>query len=363
MATMRERRPGVWEVRAFTGSDERGRPTQVSRTVHGTKKDAKRVAAQLDIRPKRNAGGKKVGQVLDEWIEVKTPTWAPLTLRDHESRVAHIKQDSIARTSVASLGVSDIDRWVTRLRKAGVGESAISNRHSTLRAALQQAVRWELIDTNPVTKAPVERPRRLHREAMTAEEVHHVLEAAGQINEFAGLALRLAAETGARRGELAALSWDSLVNDRLVIDRQVTLVVGEDGKRHPEIRPTKTGSRRAVALGPSTLAMVQAVAEQWAHLMVWMFGPDTVPVNPDRIGWWWTRARTISGIDKKWRLHDLRHWSATHAIASGADIRTVANRLGHADPSMTLRVYSHAIEAADETLAASLGETLDRPLS
>ena len=194
---------------------------------------------------------------------------------------------------------------------------------------------------------------------MTAEEVHQVLEAATQINEFAALALRLAAETGARRSELAALSWDSLVNDRLVIDRQVTLVVDADGKKVPTIRPTKTGSRRAVALGASTLAMVQGLADKWAHLTVWMFSPDTPPPNPDRIGWWWKRSRTISGIDKKWRLHDLRHWSATHAIASGADIRTVANRLGHADPSMTLRVYSHAVEALDHALANDLGSALD----
>ena len=359
MATIRERRPGVWEVRTFTGYDERGRPTQVSRTVHGTKKDAKHLAAQMTVKPNRKAGGKKVADLLEDWIETKAPIWAPLTLRDHQSRAAHIQDDPIARSSVASLSVSDIDRWVSRMRKAGVGESAITNRHSALRAALQQAVRWELIDHNPATNAPVQRPKRLHREAMTAEEVHQVLEAAKQVNEFAALALRLAAETGARRGELAALSWDSLVDDRLVVDRQVTLVQDDDGKRRPEIRPTKTGSRRAVALGPSTLAMVQAQAQQWAHLTVWMFGPDTEPVNPDRIGWWWRRAREIAGINTHWRLHDLRHWSATHAIASGADMRTVANRLGHVDPSMTLRVYSHAVRQADESLARSLGQALD----
>jgi len=37
MATLRQKRPGVWEVRVFTGSDARGRPTQLSRTVHGVK--------------------------------------------------------------------------------------------------------------------------------------------------------------------------------------------------------------------------------------------------------------------------------------------------------------------------------------
>ncbi|MGH1505172.1 MAG: hypothetical protein ACRBI6_16585 [Acidimicrobiales bacterium] len=56
-------------------------------------------------------------------------------------------------------------------------------------------------------------------------------------------------------------------------------------------------------------------------------------------------------------MHDLRHWSATQSIPSG--VRTLARRLGDAGPSMTLRVYGHAVERADEALAQILGETLD----
>jgi integrase len=58
-------------------------------------------------------------------------------------------------------------------------------------------------------------------------------------------------------------------------------------------------------------------------------------------------------------LHDLRHWSATMSIAQGHDIRTVANRLGHANPAMTLRVYAHAVESADAAVAEALGAVLD----
>ncbi|MCU1504111.1 MAG: hypothetical protein JWM12_3465, partial [Ilumatobacteraceae bacterium] len=47
MATMREKQPGVWEVRVFTGTNARGRPTQLSRSVRGSKRDARRVAAEL----------------------------------------------------------------------------------------------------------------------------------------------------------------------------------------------------------------------------------------------------------------------------------------------------------------------------
>jgi hypothetical protein len=44
------------------------------------------------------------------------------------------------------------------------------------------------------------------------------------------------------------------------------------------------------------------------------------------------------------------------AIGDGVDVRTVAGRLGHKDPSVTLRVYSHALEARDRDLASMLGK-------
>jgi hypothetical protein len=60
----------------------------------------------------------------------------------------------------------------------------------------------------------------------------------------------------------------------------------------------------------------------------------------------------------KWRLHDPRHWPATVSIGQGHDVRTVAGRLGRSNPAMTLRVYAHAFAAADQALAAGLGDLL-----
>jgi hypothetical protein len=61
-------------------------------------------------------------------------------------------------------------------------------------------------------------------------------------------------------------------------------------------------------------------------------------------------------------FHELRHFAATTAIAGGADVRTVAGRLGHADPSVTLGVYAHALEARDRELAGFLGSVVLGPV-
>ena len=39
--------------------------------------------------------------------------------------------------------------------------------------------------------------------------------------------------------------------------------------------------------------------------------------------------------------HDLRHTWASHMLAGGADLAYVSAQLGHANPSITLRIYSH----------------------
>lgn len=46
-------------------------------------------------------------------------------------------------------------------------------------------------------------------------------------------------------------------------------------------------------------------------------------------------------------FHGLRHTSATLLIASQQDIKTVSNRLGHAQTSTTMNIYAHALQESD----------------
>ena len=114
------------------------------------------------------------------------------------------------------------------------------------------------------------------------------------------------------------------------------------------------GCLRTVTLDDDTVDLIAKLRRERAAYGPWMFGLGPELVSPDRIGWWWSRSRKLSGIDSKWRLHDLRYWSATVAIGQGHDVRTVAGRLGHANPAMTLRVYAHAFAAADQAVATGL---------
>ena len=143
-ATLREKRPGVWEVRVFTGSDAQGRPTQLSRTVHGGRRDVQRLAAELSVGRGRAApADRSVSDVLDAWVGQNLDTWAPSSARDQQSRVEALKKVQISRLRLARLSVRDIERWHLRLRKAGMADAGAKDLHGMLRAALSQDVRWE----------------------------------------------------------------------------------------------------------------------------------------------------------------------------------------------------------------------------
>jgi len=305
-----------------------------------------------------------VGEILDLWLEHGEPAWAPSTCRDQRSRAALVKADPIAAIPLVRLSAVDVDRWHARLRRSGVSEGSIRNRHLVLRAAITQAVRWGWTTTNVVAVARLGRRQQAPRGALGDDEVRRVLVAARAFGPDAEVALRLAAVTGARRSELASLRWDDLAGDQLTIDSSIAIIRHgtKDDKQTPTLRDdsTKTANRRTVTLDRATVVRLEELRAAWEPYGPWMLALGDRPLNPERLTAWWGRARSAAQLDARWRLHDLRHWAATTSIAQGHDIRTVANRLGHANPAMTLRVYAHAVQASDGALAEALGGLLDR---
>jgi integrase len=135
-------------------------------------------------------------------------------------------------------------------------------------------------------------------------------------------------------------------------------------------KSTKTNRGRAVALDPVGVALLTQHRSKTEHWMseagselpvdAFVFSPfveGTTPFRPDNVTSFFIRIRNEVGAPSV-RLHDLRHFTATQLIGAGVDVRTVAGRLGHSDPSVTLRVYSHALEERDRAAAKIMGEIL-----
>lgn len=63
------------------------------------------------------------------------------------------------------------------------------------------------------------------------------------------------------------------------------------------------------------------------------------------------------------RLHDLRHLHATTLLPAGVPVHVVAARLGHADPAVTLRVYSHVLREHAASVGDVFAQAVDAAVS
>jgi integrase len=350
----------AWEVRVYVGQDRRGRPRQISRIYRGPKRGLNRFAAELEKQFDDvgvDGATATVAQLLDRWL-LQHPEWAPYTRRDYRYRVAAIKDDRIASVRLARLGVKSVEDWIARMRSTGVGEGAIRSRVTALRAAITDAQRWDWVARNVAGLARLEGPRKEEREPMPPELVLAILAAGAEQGLRQRLALRLAAISGAREAELAAIRWDDRKGQQLRIDSQIQTV---DGIRVDRLTKSAS-SERIVTLDPDTLVQWDTLKADLVAPGPYVFARDGVLEPPcARTLYEWFR-KAIATIDdtSHWRFHDLRHWSATTALSRGHDLRTIAARLGNS-PEVILRTYAHLLRPSEESLAASLADVLVEP--
>lgn len=85
---------------------------------------------------------------------------------------------------------------------------------------------------------------------------------------------------------------------------------------------------------------------------------DSTPMHPDSITDW-TRKFIIKNKLPHFSPHSLRHTHASLLIAGGVNIPTVSKRLGHSSITTTTKVYTHAIQSADEIATTILDKQLD----
>jgi hypothetical protein len=139
VATVRERKPGVWEARAYVkpmAGEGTGR--QLTKTFKGSKRQVSRLIAEWE-REVHGAAAASVGMTVERllklWQEAKAAQWQPTTAREHHHRSMSVASD-LGSVRLADLDPMRIDAWVARLRRRGVGEGAIRGRVGTLGAAL-----------------------------------------------------------------------------------------------------------------------------------------------------------------------------------------------------------------------------------
>jgi integrase len=332
---------------------------------------------------------------LDKYLKQK---WLPHKQRQVKPRTVELYQENADRYVIPRIGMIRLDKLsplkVQEMMNdiaEKVGPNAANKARTMLRAALGQAVRWQLIPRNvcEAVEPLKETPREMT--IWQPDEVIRFLGVARAHRLYA--AFYLALLTGMRRGEVLGLRWQDVDPRGTIHVRQSLTIIG--GKPALTSPKTERGIRR-VAISPDLVevleqhrqhqeaerAALELVGVPWpAHDLVFITEVGT-PINPRNFERTWyalqekaRQAYIDEGEDEairqvrrqdiasgkaqpKIRLHDLRHLNVSLRRKTGQDANLIADQIGHTDPGFTQRVYMHLFQDDRREAAVSLANVL-----
>jgi integrase len=362
---IRRRGKHSWEVSVRAGRDPAsGRYTRIFRTVRGTRKDAERALAKLVHEAATGGlvdpGRVTVGEWLDRWLhDIAKPNVAAKTWERYEEVVRIRLKPHLGKIPLHQLRPAHVQRLYAALQEAGKHPRTVLHVHRVLHTALERAVKLEVVGRNVCDAVTPPRVRPAEVQTFSAEELVRVLRATEGTRLHVPVVL--SALCGLRRGEVLALRWSDVDLEGGVLRVRRSLEeVRVDGQRVVRPKEPKTGKARAVAMPPLVVEVLRRhrkaqleerlrAGPDWKDHDLVVCGPFGEPLNPNTVTWEFGHLMQRLGLRR--RFHDLRHAHASHLVRAGVDVRTVAGRLGHSTPSLTLNVYGHEVPGAQEHAA------------
>lgn len=364
-----------WVAQVYLGPDASGKKRYRSKSAQ-TKREAVTLESELRLQVARGdarpLAPKTLGDLLDRWLDTADLTEA--TRYNYRRMVEARVRPALGDIPLRRLSPERLDAFYARLRDPQDGSSplapnSVRNVHALLRHALNVGVQWGWLPTNPALRAASPRGRQIEIKAPSLDDLVMLLGVIERTDPDLHAVVFLAATTGVRRGELIGLRWRDVTLDgkpKITVRTAVVEVGGQIIETDP-----KTHQVREIALDQTTSDLLGGLKDRAmarasecggvlaADAFVYSTGriDGAAPTRPGVLSRRFKAALKVAGLEGV-RLHDLRHAVATHLITGGTDVQTVAKRLGHADASVTLRVYSHLVREADQAAADSMGRML-----
>lgn len=348
---------------------------RIRRRVYGkTRKEAE--DKLVELRRKAESGAPltpthlTLGHYLQEWLtQIVAPRVRPNTLAGYTFHVDKYLVPDLGSRKLGKLTAREVRLYLDELKRRGQGVRTIRYVHATLRAALEDAMREELIEKNvaKLVRPPSSPPEERH--PLSVEEVRMLLKATRD-DRLHGLFVVIAL-LGLRRSEALGLQWDDvdLESGTLTVRRGLHRINGQ-----LQLLDTKTvRSRRTIPLpGPVLRSLRQhrdrqegervALAEKWPASPFVFTTPIGTPIDPDNCSKYVQAALKSAGV-RKVRMHDFRHGCVSVLLALGVPPRTVMEIAGHSALEMTMNVYAHVSledkREALEKLGTLFGEGLE----
>lgn len=274
----------------------------------------------------------------------------------------------------------DIEAWHTtlkmfgRLKGGGLSPRTTLHAHRLLSKALKDGVANEQVARNVAALKGAPRVQDEGEVAiLTSEQVGELLvKLRGRA--IYGRAI-VCLFTGLRRGEMLALRWGNVDLDGKLIRVREAIEETKAGLRFkkpktksgvrnvtlPEIvvdvlRAERDAQKRAVAGVPAGAEIDLSLVKLPEDRLVFA-GPNGAPLSPRVFSKAWADAAAAIGMPDV-TFHALRHTHASQLIDRGVDVVTIGKRLGHASPTVTLRVYAHLFRKDDGKASDAINDAL-----
>ena len=287
-----------------------------------------------------------LGEWLDRWLtEYKAGTVRPGTLKSYRCYIEYYIKPQLGDKQISLISQQDIQRMYRRLKTEGrihehpemnhqLSDSMVRHIHSTLHAALKDAVQAHVIPRNPTEGTTAPKPNYKPKRILTGEELD-AFRAVVERDEVWRDFFQTELMTGLRRGEICGLQWSDFDGDTGTLKVCRTLHSQRKGEYTTGETKTNQGMRTIILPHSVTEILRRRKADAISQ---WIF-PDPVkpedPVDPNAA---YRHMKTLlqrAGLPSI-RFHDLRHTFATHALTSGVDAKTLSGILGHTNASFTL---------------------------
>jgi len=357
--SIRQRPDGRWEARVTIGTNPgTGKPER--RSIYGktqaeVRKQMTQILNALDTGTYQRPDKTTVSKWMEEWIDTFCANKVkPLTLASYRGIIKNHINPRIGSLELQSVRGLHIQRLYNDMTEKGSSGKTVKNVGAILHKAFTVAIKQGILQSNPCDGAELPKVEKHEITPLADDEIPAFLNALN--DEPMGNAYALCLLAGLREGECLGLSWAQVdfKRKRITISQQLQKEK-KKGAQYYIAPTTKSGKPRVIE--PPAIAFEYLRAEQTHQLenrlragSEWTNPHNLVFTNEIgehyRIFTFYSRFKRIAASIGRpdARPHDLRHTAATVAIASGADIKSVQDMLGHATASFTLNVYAHTSE-------------------
>ena len=357
--SLEERKPGVWRIRAYAGRDPvTNAPRQVTRTVHGGKRDAQRaLTTLLEETKKKSVIGTQApfSRLAEDYLRlIERGGKAKSTLQLYRQWLDKRILPAIGDMPINKIDTHTLDGFFGQLTDSGLAPSTVTTIKGITRAILEQGVNWGWLASNPTKGTAKLKVAETDRAVLSEADVMAIIHSAEADDSDLAAMIAFAAWIGARRGELCGLRWSDVgwSDEMLTIER--AWVPGVGGQH---LTTTKTGKARTIPI-PQAVEVLRLQMARKTEVFGdvpadgYIFGPDdgTTPPRAKSVTEFFSKHARKAGVSA--RFHDLRHFAVTRAINEGWNIATSSRYFGHTEQVM-LSIYSHgSVEDARRSAAA-----------